>query len=212
MRFLYALQTDDVGGLFAQNAATGEEKRLFHSASLHVRQPATRSDGELIVCSVGSDGGTSHIVVMSGDGSEVREVTEGDSVDRAALGAGQSALRDLSSAGLSRAASGIPLGAGAFAIHQLDLKTGEIRTLVEDEKFDHLAPQITADGTLYFIRRPRLTTGPNPLRMHPRHPADAGAAPLRDLPWGELLHAPLQRESRSSTTATRASRPRISSE
>lgn len=162
---LYALQTDDVGGLFARDAATGEEKRLFHSASLHVRQPAARSDGALIVCSVGSDGGASHIVVMSGDGSEVREVTEGDSVDLAPRWVpGNPRCVIYPSAGLSRTANGIPMGAGAFAIHQLDLKTGEITTLVEDEKFDHLAPQMTADGTLYFIRRPRVSAAPSPFR------------------------------------------------
>jgi hypothetical protein len=162
---LYALQTDDVGGLFAQDPVTGEEKRLFHSASLHVRQPATRSDGALIVCSVGSDGGASHLVVMSGDGSEVREVTEGDCVDLAPRWVpGNPRCVVYPSAGLSRAANGIPMGTGPFAIQQLDLKSGEITTLVEDEKYDHLAPQMSADQSLYFIRRPRTTARPNPFR------------------------------------------------
>ena len=39
-------------------------------------------------------------------------------------------------------------------IEQLDVDRQEVITLASDPKYDLLSPQMTADGTLYYIRRP----------------------------------------------------------
>src|SRR5437660_493038 len=62
------------------------------------------------------------------------------------------------SAGIGRDRHGNFAGLAPFSIQHLDIDSGEMKTLAEDSANDLLTPQMTADGTLYYIRRP-YTTG-----------------------------------------------------
>jgi hypothetical protein len=65
------------------------------------------------------------------------------------------------SSGVGRDREGRFMALGPAAVHRLDLVRGEATTLVEDERFDHLAPRVDAAGALWFIRRPyRTATAP----------------------------------------------------
>jgi hypothetical protein len=153
-QLLYALETDEVGGLFSVDVQSGEEKRLFHGNSTRVLHPSARPEVELIACSVPHEGGTANLAVLRADGSDMLEVTEGDSLDLAPVWIPGKPQLLYQSAGLGRDRSGNFEGYGPFALNTIDLKTGAITPLVEDAGFDHLCPRVGADGTVWTIRRP----------------------------------------------------------
>ncbi|HEY3450803.1 MAG TPA: hypothetical protein VGK67_30885 [Myxococcales bacterium] len=156
-KLLYALETDEVGGLFAVDLAGGEEQRLFHGNSMRVQHPATRPEVELIACSVPQPAGTANLAVMRADGSELLEVTEGDSLDLSPSWVPNQPQLVYQTAGLGRDREGNFLGYGPFALHRIDLKTSEIQPLIEDPATDFLGPRVADDGTIWAIRRPWKT-------------------------------------------------------
>lgn len=162
---LYALDTDEVSGVFAVSAApedagagaepNGEESRLFHSNHVRVDQLAARTDADEIACSVRADQGATQIALMAGDGTGFHQVTEGDSVDQAPSWIpGRERALVYQSAGIGRSADGEPIALAPFAIEQLDLDSGELITRAEDPRYDLLSPRVGADGSLYALRRP----------------------------------------------------------
>jgi hypothetical protein len=95
------------------------------------------------------------------------EATEGDSLDTAPRWIpGEGRRLVFQSAGIGRDRHGNFAGLAPFSIQLLDIDSGEMKALVEDSANDLLTPQMTSDGTVYYIRRP-YTTGReiNPLRM-----------------------------------------------
>jgi hypothetical protein len=152
---LYSLETDDVSGIFAVDAA-GVERRLFHTADFRMRHIARQPDGTTVAASIfHKDNFTSNIAVLQAEGTDFFEATEGDSIDLAPRWVKDSGRRLVfQSAGVGRDAQGRFAVPGPFSVQQLDLDSGEIEGLVEDPGHDHLGPQKTADGTLYYIRRP----------------------------------------------------------
>jgi hypothetical protein len=93
--------------------------------------------------------------VMQSDGTDLREVTQGDTLDDAPCWV-PGAAREIifQSAALGRNRAGIAVTQAPFVINKLNLEAGTVTALVENAKFDFLTPQMTADGTLYYIRRP----------------------------------------------------------
>jgi hypothetical protein len=155
---LYALDTDDIVGLFSLDPATGDEKRLFHSNDRRVRFPSARPGQDLVVCSVLAEGGTSNLAVMNADGSDLREITEGESLDLAPSWTPDGRIV-YQTAGLGRDREGRVAGLSPFSVQRLDLQTGEIEPLLEDPRHDFLGPRIADDGTVYAIRRPYRAAG-----------------------------------------------------
>ena len=157
----YSLETREISGVFAVDAS-GFERRLFHTADFRVRDPAVHPDGSAIAVSVSQGAMAANIAVLKGDGSDFRDVSEGDSVDQAPhWNPGPQRQLVFQSAGLGRDASGRLSGRGPFTVQQLDLETGELRCLAEDPGADYLGPQVAPDGDLYYIRRPYGTRTPN---------------------------------------------------
>jgi hypothetical protein len=151
---LYALETDDVSGIFAVDAG-GVEQRLFHTADFRVRHIALNEDRTTLAASISHNNFTSKIAVLQVAGTEFFEATDGDSVDLAPRWiAGSRRRLVFQSAGVGRDGGGRVGGIGPFAVQQLDLDSGDMETLAEEPDYDLLGPQKTAGGALYYIRRP----------------------------------------------------------
>jgi hypothetical protein len=150
----YSLETDEISGVFTVQLGSVEQ-RLFHTADFRVRHIAVDPQGRGIAVAVLHPSLTANIAVLDEDGSAFQEVSEGDSVDLAprwAPGPGRRLV--FQSAGLGRDGAGRYSGVGPFAVHRLDLDSGELECLAEEPDSDLLAPQADAEGTLYYIRRP----------------------------------------------------------
>jgi hypothetical protein len=166
---VYSLETDAVSGIFALNPE-GQERRLFHTADFRLRQIALHPDGHTLTASIFHNDFRSNIAVLQLEGSDFSEVTEGDSFDQAPTWVqGEGRRIVFQSAGIGRDAAGRFGEIGAFAIQELDLDSGNLESIAEQDKFNLFAPRKTADGTLYYIRNPHDTgkpkTGPLPLLL-----------------------------------------------
>ena len=138
---------------------------LWNDNRTRIRHVTVSRPGGDLAFAVLHENGTANIGLKFNGESGVREVTEGDSFDTAphwAPGAEQKIV--FQSAGIGRNREGQFLALGSFSIQQMDLATGEMSTLLEDKRYDYLAPQFRADGTLLCIRRPyTLQERMNPL-------------------------------------------------
>jgi hypothetical protein len=173
---LYALDTDEIVGLFSLDPATGDERRLFHSNDRRLRFPSGRPGVDKVVCSVFAEGGTANLALMNADGSDLREITEGESLDLAPSWAPERRQVVYQTAGLGRDRAGRLAGVSPFSAQLLDLETGEISPLLEEPRFDFLGPRVGKDGAVYAIRRPhRDGAGGSPWRAA----ADAVLFPFR---------------------------------
>lgn len=152
---LYALETKDIAGVFALKGDGKHEQRLFHGNERRVRHLSTRPGLGRIACSVRHASGTAGIACMNPDGSDLIEVTEGDSVDEApAFAPGDPQTLVFQSAGIGRDADGRYHSLGPCAVKRLRLSTGEIEPLAESAHHDCLGPRLCPDGSLLYIRRP----------------------------------------------------------
>ncbi|HET6420455.1 MAG TPA: hypothetical protein VFG19_09885 [Geobacteraceae bacterium] len=160
-RLLYALETDDMGGIFSISTCDLEEQRLFHHAKYFVEHLCAAPGHGLIACAVRNRGGTANIAIMKADGSDLKEVTEGDSVDLApSWMPGRPMELLFQSAGVGRDSAGIYRDLGPFSICSLDLTRGEIVSLAENPRCDFLGPRMSEDGALFYISRPYKPAAP----------------------------------------------------
>jgi hypothetical protein len=164
---LYSLATDDIGGVFLLRDRAADERRLLHTADFRVRRLAASPAHKLVACMLQRKAQNSCIAVMREDGTELREVTQGDTIDDAPHWVPDSS-RELvfQSAAIGRNRAGFAVTQAPFAIHKLDFEAGTVTTVAEDPSFDLLTPQFTRDGSLYYIRRPYRdpNQAPSPLR------------------------------------------------
>jgi hypothetical protein len=151
--FYYALQSPEISGvLLLKNE--GVEQRLLHTADFRIGHIAAQPGTGRLAMSV-RHRGSATIAVMDSDGRGFAEVTQGESVDESPHWSPNGDNRiTFQSAGLARNQHGQYVGTGPFSIQMLDLDSGQMTCLAEDEKRDFLGPQLAADGTIYCIRRP----------------------------------------------------------
>jgi len=151
----YSLATDDIGGVFLLRDRATDELRLLHTADFRVRRLAAGPGQNSVACVLQRKQQNPCIAVMRSDGTDLREVTQGDAIDDAPHWV-PGATREIvfQSAAIGRNQAGFAVTQAPFAIHKLDLEAGTVTTLAEDPKFDLLTPQLGADGSLYYIRRP----------------------------------------------------------
>ena len=153
-RLLYSLETNELCAVLAMEGLGEEERRIWNKNDARLDSLSGASDGA-IACSLRHKFGSANIAVRMPDDTGFAEVTEGDSFDTAPRWIpGEGRRLVFQSAGLGRNGDGHFRGLGPYAIQQIDVENGELVTLVEDAKCDLLAPQMTAGGVLYFIRRP----------------------------------------------------------
>jgi hypothetical protein len=152
---VYAIDTDYVCGLFHYDLANGYERRLFHRNQFRATDLARHDGDGSLALTVHSADGTAHIATMNSAGKGIIEVTEGDAMDEApswAAGPGKVIL--FQSAGIGRNKAGARTSLSPYAIQRIDLDQNKMDMLIEEDESDALVPRMTADGTLYFIRRP----------------------------------------------------------
>ncbi len=164
--FLYSLATHEIGGVFRSCDNGADEKRLLHTSDFQVGQLASRDSDRRIACVIRAKA-ESHLAVMNEDGSDLREVTQGDSLDLSPAwvpGANDELI--FQSAGVARNQHGVPVGSSPSRIERLNLASGEITTILEDEQRDFLSPRMDAHGNLYCISKPYQHPSPrfNPFR------------------------------------------------
>lgn len=154
-QLLYSLSSGSLCALCETDNLGAEERRLWNDNRRRIQHihacPVTGN----IACSIQHDNGTANIGVMVRGESGFAEVTEGDSVDTAprwVKGGGRKLVYQ--SAGIGRNREGHFLALGPFSIHQMNIDTAEMEILAEDSHLDFLSPQITADDSVYYIRRP----------------------------------------------------------
>lgn len=152
---LYALDTDQTGGLFTYDLTEKREQRLYHDHRFQATHLARHPTLPLLAFSKRQDDGTAAIAVINLDTNELNTATEGDSLDEApAWVPGDGKRLVFQSAGVARNQQGALAGIGPYAVQELELDADEMETLAEDTKRDYLLPRMTGDGSLYYLRRP----------------------------------------------------------
>jgi hypothetical protein len=163
---IYSMESGSLCALLEVSQLGAEERRLWNDNRTRIRHVSiSRSSGNLAF-SVLHENGTANIGVKPVGEGGYKELTEGDSFDTAPRWLpGQETKVVFQSAGIGRNERGQFAALGPFSLQQLDTETGDLTTLLEDPKFDYLAPQMLADGRLFYIRRPY---SPNQ-RINPLH-------------------------------------------
>lgn len=152
---IYCFESGTLCALLEVTQLGAEERRLWNDNQTRIRHVAvSRATGDLVF-SILHENATANIgVKLAGEGG-LKELTEGDSFDTAPRwmpGPGRKII--FQSAGIGRNRAGHFLALGPFALQQLDADAGEMTTLLEDPRYDYLAPQALPDGSLLYIRRP----------------------------------------------------------
>ncbi|NJM65565.1 MAG: hypothetical protein HC851_07765 [Acaryochloris sp. RU_4_1] len=154
-QLLYTLAVGDVTGVFTLDASLEKEQRLFHHSDFAVQHLHVHPQQNEFACTVMHKDSSANIAVMSIDGARPKEITAGDSIDLAPQWLpGPTKALVFQSAGIARNQEGFLVEQSPFTIEKLDFQTGEMTTLAADPKYDLLAPKMTTDGSLYYIRRP----------------------------------------------------------
>lgn len=152
--WLYSLASDEVTGVFALRNQAAEEQRLFHTADFRVSQLNAHPAEDRVACVV-EHRDVCNVAVMRGDGSELTDVTQGDSIDRAPSWVpGSSDELVYQSAGIARNQQGIASGISSTHIEKLNVGSGEMSTVLQNDNYDFLDPRMDGSGNLYCIRKP----------------------------------------------------------
>jgi hypothetical protein len=153
---MYVLDLETVSGVFRYDLAQGYERRLMHRNDFVARDLVCHPEAGTLAVSLAHPDGSASLAFSDDEGRHWNHVTGGDSVDEAPHwipGDGRKIV--FQSAGVGRNGHGVRLALGPYAIETLDLDgKGDTETILADDKSDLLLPRKTADGTLYFLRRP----------------------------------------------------------
>jgi hypothetical protein len=155
----YGLDVGDVRGLFQYGMDDGFEQRVLHGpkyrfAALNVR---SGPEGPEWLVAGSQDHGVSRIgLFRPRAGGGITELTEGDSLDSYPAwvpGAGRRFVYQ--TCGIARHhRTNEWLGLGPASIQRVDMSTGEMEPVAEDDRFDFLCPSYGQDGSLYYLQRP----------------------------------------------------------
>lgn len=152
---IYALKDQSVGGLFGQNLVDGTEQRLIHKQHLLLEDLAISPDGSKLLCTSISQNGSSNIAVINIDGSEYRELTAGDTIDKHPTWIPSEPNAILfQSIGIARNEHGYQAAHGPASIQMLNTSNAELESIKETDDTEYIQPKVAPDGCLYFIRRP----------------------------------------------------------
>jgi hypothetical protein len=164
---IYSLESGSLCALLEAGPLGADERRLWNDNRTRIRHLAVSRPAGDLAFGILHENGTANIGLKINGESGIKELTEGDSFDTAPHWVpGEGSKIVFQSAGIGRNREGQFQALGPFCIQQLDVTAGEMTTLVEDRRFDYLAPQFREDGSLFYIRRPyTLEERLHPLRM-----------------------------------------------
>ena len=152
---IYTIHVAGVHGICLFRAETNDELRLLHGSDLIPQDLSAAPGQEFIACAVAQQDSSSHIGVMDREAGDLRQVTEGDTVDLCPSWIpGSPGHLVFQSAGIGRNAQGFPQAMGPCNIQRLNIASGDLETLLEAPAFDFMAPQMDAQGNLFCIRKP----------------------------------------------------------
>ncbi|HZU25539.1 MAG TPA: hypothetical protein VFA04_08455 [Bryobacteraceae bacterium] len=157
---LYSMETDAISGVFLLDAE-GCETRLFHTADFRIRHVAFDSGSAMVAASAfHKDQARSNIAVLPMRGTDITEVTEGDSFDQLPQWVpGPRRQIVFQSAGIGRDAAGRIAGIAPSTIQRLDLDSGDLEEIASETGRDLFQPRQTEDGALWYIRKPHQQSG-----------------------------------------------------
>jgi len=152
----YLLSVGGSTGLFRQHLAERREVRLFHRNNLTCGGFVYNPHDRRIVLASGNADGTMHLEVYDDEGNRKGDITGGDCIDASpSLVPGCASALVYQSSGVARHPErGHTVAVGHSTINRIDYKSGQLETLLDDARYDFVAPRMAADGTLYAIRRP----------------------------------------------------------
>ena len=154
---LFALGGQGVNGLFSFDPETLNETRVVHGADHLYDDLALDRGHKLVACSTPKRDGSSSIAVMSPDAGDYAELTEGDSLDfNPSWVPGQRREIVYASSGIARDQQGVAHSFAPTVVNRLDIDTAQLDVIAEEKGADLIRPKMTADGTLYYIRRPHV--------------------------------------------------------
>jgi hypothetical protein len=157
---IYALDTDGAGGLFHYQVKQQKERRLFHRSSFRAVDLAKDPGHDRLAFSQVYPNGSANLQLVSRDGKDLEELTEGDSTDEApAWDPDEKNVVVYQSAGVGRDSRGFFLGLAPYTIEKLNLSTRNVETLVSSPQYDYLAPRPVTGNRLLYIRRPYEKAG-----------------------------------------------------
>ena len=152
----YLLAVGDTLGLFRRHLGEDREVRLFHRTGWACNGFAYNPDDKRLILAARNANGSAHLEVYDEEGTRRGTITDGDCVDSApSLVPGRSRTVVYQSSGVARhPQSGLMMAIGHGCVHLLDYGSGRMETLLDDARFDFVAPCMDAQGALYAIRRP----------------------------------------------------------
>lgn len=150
---LYFLRDETIGGLFRFNFDTGVETRIVHRQHLDLSDLHLNPQTGKLVCTSSAKDSITNIATLDVDGNHLRELTGGDTADSAPAWCDDDTIV-YQSAGLARDSGGMIVALGHSTIQKLDLRSGQLETVLDDANTDFLHPRVTSTGELLFIRRP----------------------------------------------------------
>jgi hypothetical protein len=152
----YVLAVGQTRGLFRRHLAEDREVRLFHRSGWECEGLAYNAADQRLIVSSRNPDGTCHLEVYDEDGNRRGAITDGDCIDTSpALVPGHSKTVVYQSMGLARnVESGHVVAYAHACVHRVDYGSGELEVLVDDSKYDFVAPHMDGLGRLYAIRRP----------------------------------------------------------
>ena len=152
----YLLSIGDALGLFRRHIAEDREVRLFHRTNWACNGFAYSPADKRLVLAARHANGCAHLEVFDDEGTRRGAITDGDCIDASpSLVPGRSRTLVYQSSGVARhPQSGHLMAIGHACVHLMDYGSGEMEVLLDDPKFDHVAPRMDTQGALYAIRRP----------------------------------------------------------
>lgn len=179
-KFIYSLRVGEVSGIYSKRTFGDTDEGIVLSDSEYRYSDFDVADnGDLIVTA--SFAGESHLALLRGDERSATVITEGDSLEVTPVWSKTKPdTVCFSSAGLLQAqtedendprrrqpsgfadimasmmmSDEVPYREqSAFALSEMNIRTGEIRELLSDPKFSFVHPQCDEAGNIYYIKKP----------------------------------------------------------
>lgn len=156
-KIVYAFNVGSTGGLYTKNPFDESEQEgyIIRKKDLMIFEMDYDPGSGNIIASVSEDRVTRNLAMFHERTTQDDILTEGDVLDRSpSFSRRDPAIVYYDSAGFSFDENGGMNGVSARSVLKLNLNTGDIDTVAEESDCDCYKPAETADGTLYYLKRP----------------------------------------------------------